>query len=294
MCNAKIIVFLMCLMASPAWGQFHPDAQRFIIAVQGGGDVVDGKTAVAINHFVMDLHGSVVDGGTTYTADNWTPAVCIYPMVLSTATAHAFNLKQFSSATGSYGLTFVGSPTHTANGVQTNGTSSYINTNATGSNIGTTSSTGAAWYVKATGTKTTSTDDWGALVSSNYTVSSIEGAARSDYRWFIGAGENNFCGTAAATSAPYLLQGDNDGTTTRMWKGGVSDATFSNNLSGTSMGTTKIYIGCQNIPSLAGGSTPSNYANITVTTFILRGHITTSAMTDEYNAIVSFNNLLSR
>jgi hypothetical protein len=88
----------------------HPEAERFI-AVAG---ITNTTQKRAIRDLVSDLK----------TAGIWGKFIAIYPFVGGTATSHSYNLVNPSL----YQVTWTGSPTHDANGVDFNGTSQYGNT----------------------------------------------------------------------------------------------------------------------------------------------------------------------
>ena len=95
-------------------GAIDPDAQAFLMAA----GIVDATITSAINNLVVGLKG----------ASLWTKMKAIYPFVGGTATTHKFNLKDPRDLDVAFRLTFFGGITHSANGVQGNGTNGYANT----------------------------------------------------------------------------------------------------------------------------------------------------------------------
>jgi len=88
-----------------------PDAEAFLLAA----GITDATITSAIDNLVLSLK-----------ADNiWANMKAIYPVVGGTASTHKFNLKDPRDLDAAFRLTFVGSPTHSSNGVQGNGTSQY-------------------------------------------------------------------------------------------------------------------------------------------------------------------------
>ena len=87
------------------------DAQAFITAAA----ITDPTQQAAINTLVVDLKGYNI----------WSKMKAIYPFVGGTASQHSYNLRN----TAQYQITWNGGVTHSANGVQYNGTNSYGNTN---------------------------------------------------------------------------------------------------------------------------------------------------------------------
>jgi hypothetical protein len=82
------------------------DAQAFINATG-----ISGTDATAINTLVVDLKA----------ASLWTKMLAIYPFVGGTSNTNSYNLKN----TGSFQITWNGTVTFSANGVQSDGTTGY-------------------------------------------------------------------------------------------------------------------------------------------------------------------------
>jgi hypothetical protein len=91
-----------------------PDAEAFLLAA----GITDATITSAINNLVLSLKADSI----------WTKMTALYPFVGGTASTHKFNLKNPVDSDAAFRLTFVGSPTHDANGVQGNGSSQYANT----------------------------------------------------------------------------------------------------------------------------------------------------------------------
>lgn len=80
------------------------------------------ENEVALDRFVRDLHGEA--NGSYSTLNVFGNFAALYPIIGGTAAAHALNL----ASTGAYGMTFLASPTHSANGIDFNGSNQYANT----------------------------------------------------------------------------------------------------------------------------------------------------------------------
>jgi hypothetical protein len=91
-----------------------PDAEAFLLAA----GITDATITDAINNLVLSLKADSL----------WTKMKAIYPLVGGTASTHKFNLKNPVDSDAAFRLTFVGSPTHSANGLQGNGSSQYART----------------------------------------------------------------------------------------------------------------------------------------------------------------------
>jgi len=91
-----------------------PDAQAFLNAA----GITDATITTAIDTLVIQLKAIGV----------WTKMKAIYPFVGGNATTHKFNLKNPADTNAAFRLSFVGGWTHSANGIQGNGTNAYADT----------------------------------------------------------------------------------------------------------------------------------------------------------------------
>jgi hypothetical protein len=90
------------------YGSIDPDAQAFITAA----NITDGTQISAINTFVLTLKSG---------SNVWAKSQSIKPVVGGSSATHAIDLI----TPASQAMTFFGSPTHNANGLNFNGTSQY-------------------------------------------------------------------------------------------------------------------------------------------------------------------------
>ena len=97
-----------------AGGGVDPDAVAFLLAA----GITDATISAAINTLVIQLKSFGV----------WTKLKAIYPFVGGTATTHKFNLKNPADTNAAFRLLFSGGWTHSANGIQGNGTNTFANT----------------------------------------------------------------------------------------------------------------------------------------------------------------------
>jgi len=91
-----------------------PDVQAFLSAT----GITDGTIISATNTLVTDLKGYGI----------WTKMKAIYPFVGGTSTTHKFNLKDPRDLDAAFRLVFSGGWTHSANGIQGNGTNAFAST----------------------------------------------------------------------------------------------------------------------------------------------------------------------
>jgi hypothetical protein len=90
------------------------DAQAFLNAAV----IEDLTQANAINTLVIDLKSNGI----------WSKSYALYPIVGGTATTHKFNLKDPRDLDAAFRLNFFGGVTHSATGMQGNGTNGYADT----------------------------------------------------------------------------------------------------------------------------------------------------------------------
>ena len=103
--------------------RFDSDAAAGIAAVLAAGGTLSGAHQSALNTFIVGLK----DNGL------WSGFFGLYLFVGATAASHAVNWK----SPGTYNVTWANSPTHDANGVTGNGTTSYgYTTGLTGTQTG--------------------------------------------------------------------------------------------------------------------------------------------------------------
>lgn len=88
-----------------------PDAQAFVDAAS----ITSQPQADAVNTLVIGMKAQGL----------WTKSKAIYPFVGGTAEQHKYNLKNPLDTDAAFRLSFLGTVTHTANGVQGNGTNGY-------------------------------------------------------------------------------------------------------------------------------------------------------------------------
>jgi hypothetical protein len=94
------------------------EANAYLSAVVGAGGTVDATMSAATQTFF-----------TTLFSDNlWNKLYAFYPIIGGTAGAHKFNGKNPADTNGAFRLTFNGGITHSADGLQPNGSNGYAET----------------------------------------------------------------------------------------------------------------------------------------------------------------------
>ena len=128
----------------------QPEATAFLTAT----GITDPTISSAINELVYDLKGAGI----------WSKMIAIYPYVGGTATTHKYNLIDPQDTNGAYRMTFAGGVTHSANGIQGNGSNGVGYTHI---NIGTDITQNDAFASSYLRTNSVSAADFGGIGSAN-------------------------------------------------------------------------------------------------------------------------------
>lgn len=215
---------------------FDSDAQAFITAA----GISDSAIQNAVNSLVLSLKSAGI----------WNDLIAFYPFVGGNATAHSYNLKNPATFQG----TFVGSPTHSADGVAFNGTSQYMQTGIIPStNLGLNSGHLMA-HIKTAST-TTGRRVMGAKAASDYFCELVPLGTSSN----VGARINGLASTNVVSStdqAGFFLA----------WRKVSTEAVHQKNTTqgtdpsiSTGRASVEILIGCVN-----GNGTPQSHIANTV------------------------------
>jgi hypothetical protein len=244
---------------------FDPSAQAFILAAR----INNMMQRTAVNNLVKSLKR----------ANIWSKFTAIYPFVGGNARSHSFNLIN----TSLYQITFVGGVTHSANGIQGNGTNGYANTNLLGSALPQ-NDNHLAVYIR-----TNATD-------ANYDIgTAITGTRVLGFRSRNGAGNieaynNDITLITAANAFPTGLQ-LHQRTASNAVAFYVGNGGLMSSNTSVSTGTIafNILIGSVNISGSPSGFNARQYA------FSSMGQSLNSAeRTDFYNAINQYQTILNR
>lgn len=95
-----------------------PDVLKFVAACSGASVVLTATQINALSEMVLKMKGTGI----------WAKMRAVYPMIGGASGSHKFNLKNPIDSDAAFRLSFIGSPTHSANGVAWNGTTQYANT----------------------------------------------------------------------------------------------------------------------------------------------------------------------
>jgi hypothetical protein len=105
---------------------FHAKTMDMFTACSTDGFIPSLAELHRMDRLVRDLHG---EANANYATLNiWSKYIAIYLMRFASSVGNKYNLVDPRNLDAAYRSTFVGSPTHDANGVKGNGSSQYINT----------------------------------------------------------------------------------------------------------------------------------------------------------------------
>lgn len=297
----KKILFVLLIASLGANAQTYlcrEAQQNMFAAALVGSTAITAPEISALHHAMLDMKGSIIDGSTTFVTDQLDSALIIYNILGSNSFGHSINLKTHTNSTTYpfYGQTFTGSPTHTAGLITFNGTSQYAIANIQDTSLRTTSNN-ICIYVKSL-TAASGTSLFGSNNSTTFGVSAWDGWIRSTpQQAFVSVGETNngIFRNATNPTAPYVYQGNNDGTNVKLAFGGTVVSTISYNGIGVSFCGNKIFIGAANVPSACSPPqlTPIGFTNCQIGTVIIGRSLNgTQGITDQANLIAKINSIL--
>lgn len=253
---------LLGLQTSGAGG-YDTDAQTFFTAA----GITDTTQKDAVNALVLSLKS----------AGAWTKLKAIYPFVGGDATKHSYNLKNPAA----HQITWNGTVTHNANGIQGNGSTGYGNTNYNQNTHGTDDDEYLACYSR------TQTPNSGMAIGVRVAASTDETYLRFDsgtYRVQIQSNTNQ-----STSNSDYrgFFSGNRLGTATFLRINGTqTTSTVTANRSKCNL--NYFICGRNNDGSL---NLPSNAQ---FAFFCIGLGLTTTEDTAVYNAVVTFQTALSR
>jgi hypothetical protein len=250
-----------------------PDAEAFLLAA----GITDATITSAINNLVLSLK-----------ADNiWTKMIAIYPFVGGTASTHKFNLKDPRDLNAAFRLEYFGSPTHSADGMQGNGSSQYANTSLNCRNILTRTNSGVSYYCR---NNTTSNGHNGAL-NNSVTDDRFYFAERfiDDNNYGILGAETNFISYPNSDSRGFFTWKRGATDLQEALKDGVLQAT--NTVNDTA---TLPNVNFAILATLTGVSTAIAYLDRNYASFFIHEYLTNAEAINLRNIDLAFQTALNR
>lgn len=209
----------------------------------------------------------------------WTKLDAIYPFVGGTAFTHKFNLKNPADTDAAFRITWAGTVTHDANGITGDGSTGYGNTHYDPSVQIPANEGSLGVYVQSNGSLTTG--EIGCIVSG-----SADYQIATNYSGTAYFGANGAQSTATAGAAGFHQVSRVDASN-QLYK--IAGGTANNYSSAYSAPSLNAYIGALN-----NNGSPGDYSSRTIS-FAYMGHsLTSSELTDLYNAVQAYQTALGR
>jgi hypothetical protein len=246
-------------------GSFDSDAQAFITAAA----ISNSTQQNAINTLVLALKSASI----------WTKMKALYPFVGGTESSHKWNLKDPRDLDAAFRLTFPNGATHTANGVDWNGTSQYARTYLTPSTSLSATSGHLSYYSR--------TDEAAAAKQEIGCVSTPDNGIiirfTGNLTYFI---FGVFYPTVASSTSLGFYQVSRNTTNTEGYRNGVRTL---NAVHSGSVGNVEIYIGARN-----NNNTTDRYTTKQCAFASIGDNLSESESSSFYNAVQAFQTSLSR
>lgn len=249
-----------------------PDAQAFLNAA----GITDATITTAIDTLVIQLK----------TIGVWTKMKAIYPFVGGTASTHKFNLKNPADTNAAFRLVFSGGWTHSANGIQGNGTNAFANTFYVPNTECNSQNNSIATYVR---NNVNSGQPYDLAASTDFGANTNPYALISrytnDFAYYANGSYNQGVGSNDSRG---FWNGFVDTTNQRLFRNGIQASSTSipvNNLPSFSL-----YLGANN-----GGGAASLFSNKQFAFASMGGSkLTTAEATNLYTAVQAFQTTLGR
>lgn len=268
---------MFAAFAAAVKNDFHVRSKAFFTALEGGGDVLNVPQKNALDRLVRDLSGE--PNANYATLDTWSKIKALYPVIGGTSTAHKWNLIDPRDLNAAHRMTFVGSPTHSANGISVNGVNQYGNTNLELTSLPT-FDRGASIYIRSEG------------ASGNPWIFGVYGGAglfglRITQPGAIGAvGANNLQNTTAGASRPAYSLSLTSASVAKVYNNGSAVLTLT---PATTTLSGNVFVGCLN-----NGGSPAFFTPFEFSFFSLQNGLSAAEEAAFYNAIQSYQTALER
>lgn len=249
-----------------------PDAQAFLNAA----GITDATITTAIDTLVIQLKSIGV----------WAKLKAVYPFVGGTATTHKFNLKNPADTNAAFRLLFSGGWTHSANGIQGNGTNTFANTFYVPNTECDSQNNSIAMYIRNNVNE--QKYDFAATNDSGGGVNPFGLIARYSLNGFSYFLNGVFSITATIGDSTGFLQGFTDASANRFYRNSGQIATSA--LAINPLSTSSLYIGANNGGGTLGfvGTKQFAFASMGGT------KLTTTEAANYYLAVQAFQTTLNR
>jgi hypothetical protein len=266
------------------------DSRAYLKAIEDAGVVPSVNQNFASNYLVT----------TFKEIGAWTPSLAIYPYIGGTANTHAVNMK----TPGTFNLTYFGTLTHSANGIQFDGSTGYASTGLTPNTSLVSTSTNLYTYIRSIGTTTTTAPTLlGATIvdGSNNITDALRlinrngnNGSSSFLKQYLSSNgtSNDAISTTATTSFLRSFSGNYSSSTLTLWSNGSQILGTSFASLGSSLPLIPITIGASN--STAIGTFNVSFANFQTAGVAISAGLTNTQITQRDNTFNFFNSLLNR
>lgn len=253
--------------------QFDKSALDFISAA----NLTIESNRLAIQYLVVQLKAKGL----------WNKMRVIYPFVGGNATSHRYNLKNPALTTAAFAITFTGGWTHSANGIQGNGTTNVGNTNFNPrSHLTSATSTSHGIYVRNNVTGIYAGCNNSALgAAQNYLI--ISRNSSTIYTLTINSESTTFGTMTTASAAGFNVFNRTSSTNIRGYQNGSKLLDTTQAL--TNSPSFNYYIGCRNNAGSAG-----NYTTAEIAFHYIGDTLTDNEVSDMYTIIQQYQTILGR
>lgn len=255
---------------------YDPDAQAFFTAA----GITNVTQKGAVNGLVQALKGYSL----------WTKMKAIYPFVGGTATTHKFNLKNPADTDGAFRIVFNGGVTHSANGVQFDGSTGYGDTKFSISDFASTTNLSYGVYIRTQGTANAfdmGVYDFVGLVSAYNFIWS------GSRRFYYNSNSATPQFLTWSSSGPYgFIAGSINGTAGTVYRNGALGQ--SGTTPNDAIPAPGIYWYIGNVNDGSNAPEPSSWSNNQYAFAYLGDSLTTLEMTSLYTAVQNYQIALSR
>ena len=251
------------------------DSSKIIEAVRSTGVVITEAMRLYVDYIVSNMKA----------IGTWDLCNAIYGFVGGTAASHKWNWKDLRDVDAAFRLTFSGTITHNANGMQGNGTTGYANTNLNPSLVVSLNNQGYDFYIK---------DNIQGIANSPFGADDTTGGI---IRPIINTNTTTALAIRISSNIPSLSVLTNDKTGFYSFQRTSSsnvelyfkNIKSSNSAVSTALVNQNIFIGAYN-----ANGTPLNFSTSTIKFSTIRQSVTELQSFQQSQIVINAQNILNR
>lgn len=251
---------------------YDSDAQAYFTA----SGITDTTIKNAVNTLVLSLKSNGL----------WAKGKLINPVAGGTATTHKFNLKDPRDLDAAYRLTFFGTVTHTANGMQGNGSTGYANSFLNPNTVYPTTGLMSIGIYSRTDVAATTVDIGALSGATNY----IQIFPRFSSQFYGQVNANNITAVTPNTDSRGWFFASRTGATNTFIQKNLTEVAFSGGTQGLGMVNNNIFVMAQSNTS----GNPSLYSTRQIAFVWIGDALSTTEADTLYNIIQAYQTALSR